>query len=70
MMKTITVEFEWKAASIVPGDYHAPILCLTANGKLMTLKNTKSSLGNSHWDWYVEKYNIQYWCYQDELTEF
>ena len=63
------VEFEWKRTDIIPGDYQSPILCMTGNGKLMTLKDTSSSLGGSNWSWYVEKYNIKYWCYQSELID-
>ena len=70
-------EFEWKTADIIPGDYESPVLCMTNNGKLMTLKNTMSHIVDhtqesgyrccSNWKWLVEKYNIRYWVWQSEL---
>ena len=73
------IEFEWKSPDIIPGDYQSPILCMTGNRKLMTLKDTMGMTVDhtqksgyrygSNWSWYVEKYNIKYWCYQSELVD-
>lgn len=58
-------EFFWKPAYLFPNDGYAPILYVSANNKLGTLKNTGETL--EKWGWYVRKYNIKWWIYQDEI---
>ena len=54
----------WKSAQYEMPDDNKPLLCLSKNGKLLTFKES----GNSRWYRHVEKYNIEYWCYQSELS--
>jgi hypothetical protein len=59
----------------VPSDFNKPILYITANGKMGTLKDTASFLGGdetkkfSGFERLRDKYNIKWWCYQSDLTE-
>ena len=67
--------FDWVDASIAPDDWYAPILYVSANNKLCTLKDTVGWYGGkpdesphfSNWEWYREKYHIKYWIYQSEV---
>ena len=54
----------WKNAKYETPDLDKPLLCLTKNGKLQTFAEIKS---HREWYWKAEKYNLEYWCYQEEL---
>lgn len=40
------------------------IVCLTNNGKIMTLKARQVE---RDWKWLCDKYSIKYWCFLSEL---
>ncbi len=74
------VEFIWNDAFDKPKDIKKPILGLTENNKLIVFKDTigrkvdkRDGLGHytyieySDWDRLVDKYNIKYWTYQNNL---
>ena len=57
-----------------PSNFNEPIIYVTGNNKVGTLKNTADFLGGdetnkfSGFEWLREKYNIKYWCYQSQLA--
>lgn len=73
------VEFIWNDAFDKPKDIKKPILGLTENNKLIVFKDTISRkvkhdesghytyVEYSNWDHLVNKYNIKYWTYQNNL---
>lgn len=54
----------WKSVKYGFPDREKPLLCITNNGKLQTFAGIKN---NSEWYWKIDKYNLEYWCYQSEL---
>ncbi len=40
------------------------IVCLTNNGKILTLKARQVE---RDWKWLCDKYSIKYWCFLSEL---
>lgn len=59
---------EWSDSVVCPEPERA-LLVYTFNHKFMTLKGTKLKGLNykSDWEWYVSKYAIVAWAYQDEI---
>lgn len=61
----VEVTFKWKPASVIPNTC-IPIVCLTTNFKLMTIKGVDSE---DEWErHFVDKYHIKSWAYQHELV--
>ena len=61
----VEVTFKWKPASVIPNTC-IPIVCVTTNFKLMTIKGIDSE---SEWErHFVDKYHIKRWAYQHELV--
>ena len=56
--------FEWHTSEFYPDNPLRPILCVTANGKMMTLKSIRDY---RDWLWTTEKYNISLWIFQDTI---
>ncbi len=72
-MEEKTVMLEWRPAENGgPALIEEPVLCLTKNKKLLTFKDTISrAFGSpkitSDWKFLKEKYNIEWWTYQNEI---
>ena len=61
----VEVTFKWKPASVIPNTC-IPIVCVTTNFKLMTIKGIDSE---AEWEChFVDKYHIKLWAYQHELV--
>lgn len=64
----------WRESQEEPSDINAPVLYCTAKSKLGVLKNTLCYINGdtskpfSGWKKLVEKYNIKYWTYSNEIT--
>ena len=63
MKDLITTKISWNDTDEVPKEGE-PIICYTANGNVMTIKNP----ANDRWKWYVEKYNIVLYTYTSHVT--
>lgn len=63
MDKLITVR--WLSSDYWPDNDERPVLCVSANGKMMTFKSIR---GYGDWMWKIDKYNIEWWCFQDEIA--
>ena len=60
----VKVTFNWRPASVIPSS-DCPIICMTTNRKLMTIKAVDNE---SEWErHFVDKYHIKYLAYQHEL---
>ena len=60
----VKVTFNWRPASVIPNTC-IPIICMTTNKKLMTIKGIDNE---SEWEHhFVDKYHIKRWAYQHEL---
>lgn len=60
----VEVTFKWRPAFMIPSP-DCPIICMTANRKLMTIKGIDNE---SEWErHFVDKYHIKCWAYQHEL---
>ena len=72
--KETYVKIRWTDKNDVP-IMEKPLLVLTENGKLMTLKHSMGCYGGdwskpfSDWKNFVEKYKIKSWVYQEELID-
>ena len=64
MKDLLTTKISWNDTDEVPNEGE-PIICYTANGNIMTIKNPSAK---DRWKWYVEKYNLVLWCYQVHVT--
>ena len=64
MKDLLTTKISWNDTDEVPKEGE-PIICYTANGNIMTIKNPSAK---DRWKWYVEKYNLVLWCYQVHVT--
>ena len=68
-------QFEWYDASCEPINIDLPILAWTNNDKLVVFKDTKTWLNGdtkhpfSGFKRLVEKYNIKFWVYQNEVLK-
>lgn len=58
---------EWSDSVVCPEPERA-LLVYTSNHKFMTLKGIKlRGYCKTDWEWYVSKYAIVAWAYQDEI---
>ena len=70
-MKIVT--FTWFNVTNEPIHIDKPIVCVTENDKLVVFKHTKTWLNGdtkhpfSGFKRLVDKYNIKYWAYQENL---
>ena len=67
------ISFVWFNVTNEPIHIDKPIVCVTENDKLVVFKDTKTWLNGdtkhsfSGFKRLVEKYNIKYWAYQENL---
>lgn len=69
-MELVTNTVLWRLVNVTPSQIDKPILYCTANNKLGVFSKTscmKRGELHSHWISLSIKYNIKYWCYQEEI---
>jgi len=64
MKDLLTTKISWNDTDETPKEGE-PIICYTANGNVMTIKNPSAK---DRWKWYVEKYNIVLYTYTAQIT--
>lgn len=62
----------WHRATATPGMPEMNIVYITVNGKMGTIKAHKATEPNWErtWAFYVQKYNIFYWAYQQDIIPY